>query len=154
MLMYICLPHHNTSKKGHDVIQHLELRFPSDLLQEQKQSQTFIIKHPYNDPNGKSLVVSEVPNHTAIKQFAKLMRKQCRRVGRARTNVQHLWTWPVQISFTTFTEMNAIRTHDGILSLSSICDLHHVLVEQPLVNQTSIYFHASSHTSRLSGAGA
>ena len=32
--------------------------------------------------------------------------------------------------------------------------MHQALIEQPLVNQTSIYFCASSHTYRYSGAGA
>lgn len=78
MLRYICLPHQDTSKKGHDVIQRLEPRFPSDLLQEQKQSQTFIIKHPQYNPEGKSSGASNELNCIAMKHLAILMRKTLR----------------------------------------------------------------------------
>lgn len=80
MLKYICPPHHGTSKKGHDVIEHLEPRFSSDLLQEQKQGQTFIIKHPYYNPNGEALGVSNVLTRTAVKQRAVLLGERGRHV--------------------------------------------------------------------------
>lgn len=102
MLKYICLPHQDTSKKGHDVRERLELRFPSDLLQ-QKQGQTFIIKHPYYNPNGKSLGDSNVLNWTSVKQLTVLMRKKCSNVSIEHAQMSSIFGTG-QISFTAFTE--------------------------------------------------
>lgn len=65
------------------------------------------LTHPYYKPNGKSLGVSKVLNHTTVTQLAVLMRKKRRRAGKVCTDVQHLWKWSAWISFPAFTETNS-----------------------------------------------
>lgn len=154
MLKYICPPHHDTSKKGHDVIWRLELRFPSDLLQEQKQGQTFIIKHPYYNPNGKSSGVSNVLTRTAVKQRLCCWERDADMcTQRACTDVHHLWNCRGR-SLWLHSETNAASVFVGVMvsSLWRICNLPHTLLENPWVKHIYIYLpQASLHL--VIGAG-